>query len=119
MVKTAKKTRKKQAKKNPTKKPAKTKKLARVKAKKAFSSYKQAMKYLSERTDYERQQRIRYNKTTFSLQRMQKLLTSLGNPHKKLSTVHIGGTKGKGSTATMLAKMLESNDYNVGLYTSP
>ena len=119
MVKTAKKTRKKQAKKNPTKKPAKTKKFAGVKAKKAFSSYKQAMEYLSERTDYEKQQRIRYNKTTFSLQRMQKLLTSLGNPHKKLSTVHIGGTKGKGSTATMLAKMLESNDYNVGLYTSP
>jgi dihydrofolate synthase/folylpolyglutamate synthase len=119
MVKTAKKTRKKQAKKNPTKKPAKTKKLARVKAKRAFKSYKQAMRYLSERTDYEKQQRIRYNKTTFSLQRMQKLLTLLGNPHKKLNTVHIGGTKGKGSTATMLAKMLESNDYNVGLYTSP
>lgn len=119
MVKTAKKTRKKQAKKNPTKKPAKTKKLARVKAKRAFNSYKKAMKYLSERTDYEKQQRIRYNKTTFSLQRMQKLLTLLGNPHKKLNTVHIGGTKGKGSTATMLTKMLESNGYNVGLYTSP
>ena len=118
-MKTAKKTRKKQAKKNPTKKPAKTKKLARVKAKRAFNSYKKAMKYLSERTDYEKQQRIRYNKTTFSLQRMQKLLTLLGNPHKKLNTVHIGGTKGKGSTATMLTKMLESNGYNVGLYTSP
>jgi dihydrofolate synthase/folylpolyglutamate synthase len=43
----------------------------------------------------------------------------LGNPHKKIATAHIAGTKGKGSTATMLAKMLESNNYKVGLYTSP
>ncbi|MHC4076792.1 MAG: bifunctional folylpolyglutamate synthase/dihydrofolate synthase, partial [Planctomycetota bacterium] len=33
--------------------------------------------------------------------------------------MHIAGTKGKGSTATMLATMLESNNYKVGLYTSP
>jgi dihydrofolate synthase/folylpolyglutamate synthase len=50
---------------------------------------------------------------------MQKLLSLLGNPHKKVSTAHIGGTKGKGSTAAMLAKMLEANGYRVGLYTSP
>lgn len=50
---------------------------------------------------------------------MEKLLSLLGNPHKKIHTVHIGGTKGKGSTATMLARMLEANDYRVGLYTSP
>ncbi len=41
------------------------------------------------------------------------------NPHKKIHTVHIAGTKGKGSTATMLARMLEANGYDVGLYTSP
>jgi len=50
---------------------------------------------------------------------MHKLLSLVGNPHTKIHTVHIGGTKGKGSTATMLAKMLEANSYNVGLYTSP
>jgi dihydrofolate synthase/folylpolyglutamate synthase len=50
---------------------------------------------------------------------MQKLLSLLGSPHKKIHTVHIGGTKGKGSTATMLARMLEANGYKVGLYTSP
>ena len=71
------------------------------------------------RTDYEKQERLRYNVTTFNLNRMQKLLSLLGNPHKKIHTVHIGGTKGKGSTATMLARMLEANGYNVGLYTSP
>jgi len=61
----------------------------------------------------------RYNAATFSLGRMEKLLSLLGNPHKKIHTVHIAGTKGKGSTATMLAKMLEANGYKVGLYTSP
>jgi dihydrofolate synthase/folylpolyglutamate synthase len=47
------------------------------------------------------------------------LLSLLGNPHKKIATVHVAGTKGKGSTCTMLAKMLEANGYKVGLYTSP
>jgi len=74
---------------------------------------------LFERTDYEKEKRLRYNVTTFNLDRMKKLLSLLGNPHKKIQTAHIGGTKGKGSTATMLARMLEANGYSVGLYTSP
>ena len=94
-------------------------KVSRVKSKKAFRSYQKAIEYLFARTDYEKQERLRYNVTTFSLSRMQKLLSLLGNPHKKIHTVHIGGTKGKGSTATMLARMLEANGYRVGLYTSP
>ncbi len=77
------------------------------------------MKYLSECTDYEKETRLRYNVTTFNLARMEKLLSLVGNPHKKIPTVHIAGTKGKGSTATMLARMLESNGYKIGLYTSP
>ena len=94
-------------------------KTARVKSKKAFRSYRQAIDYLFKRTDYEKEERLRYNITTFSLERMEKLLSLLGDPHDKIPTVHIAGTKGKGSTATMLAMMLEANDYNVGLYTSP
>ncbi|MDH4239295.1 MAG: bifunctional folylpolyglutamate synthase/dihydrofolate synthase [Phycisphaerae bacterium] len=94
-------------------------KVAKVKSSKAFKSYKEALKYLYERTDYEKEKRLRYNVTTFNLSRMENLLSLIGNPHKKIPTVHIAGTKGKGSTATMLAKMLEANDYVVGLYTSP
>ena len=92
---------------------------ARVKSRKAFRSYQQAIDYLFKRTDYEKEEALRYNITTFSLERMEKLLSLLGDPHRKIPTVHIAGTKGKGSTATMLAKMLEANDYKVGLYTSP
>ena len=94
-------------------------KTARVKSKKAFRSYQQAIDYLFKRTDYEREEALRYNVTTFNLARMKKLLSLLGDPHRKIPTVHIAGTKGKGSTATMLGKMLEANDYKVGLYTSP
>jgi len=77
------------------------------------------MEYLFAQTDYEKQSNLRYNVTTFNLDRMEKLLSLLGNPHKKIATAHIAGTKGKGSTATMLGKMLEANGYKVGLYTSP
>jgi dihydrofolate synthase/folylpolyglutamate synthase len=94
-------------------------KLAVVKPKKAFRSYNEAISYLFNKTDYEKEENLRYNITTFNLDRMKKLLSLVRNPHKKLQTVHIAGTKGKGSTATMLAKMLEANGYTVGLYTSP
>ena len=94
-------------------------KVAKAKIRKAFRSHKEALKYLYEKTIYEKEERPRYNVTTFNLARMEKLLSLVGNPHKKVPTVHIAGTKGKGSTATMLAKMVEANDYTVGLYTSP
>ncbi len=112
MPRTTKTTGKKRAEKERTK-------LAKVKTKKPFGSYQEAISYLFQKTDYEKQEHLRYNVTTFNLHRMENLLSLLGDPHNKIRTVHIAGTKGKGSTATMLAKMLEANDYKVGLYTSP
>ena len=53
------------------------------------------------------------------LQRIKKLLSYLGDPHKKLNFLHIGGTNGKGSTAAFAAAVLEAAGYRVGLYTSP
>lgn len=101
------------------KKAEKPGKVSPIKSSKQFRNFKQALEYLFTRTDYEKQSRLRYNVTTFSLERMEKLLGALSNPQKKLATAHIAGTKGKGSTATMLARMLQSNGYSVGLYTSP
>ena len=112
MARTAKITRKKLTKKSSSK-------VVKVSRKKAFKNYNEAIDYLFSKTDYEKQKKLRYNVTTFDLTRMGELLSLVGNPHKKIPTVHIAGTKGKGSTATMLAKMLESNGYKVGLYTSP
>jgi dihydrofolate synthase / folylpolyglutamate synthase len=53
------------------------------------------------------------------LERMRALLRLLGDPHDRLRIVHITGTKGKGSTAAMLAAVLEAAGYRVGLFTSP
>lgn len=53
------------------------------------------------------------------LSRIKKLLSLLGNPQRELSCVHIAGTNGKGSTATMIATALKLSGKKVGLYTSP
>ena len=42
-----------------------------------------------------------------------------GHPHRKFKSIHVGGTNGKGSTSHMLAAILQSQGYKVGLYTSP
>lgn len=82
-------------------------------------TYDAALEFLFSVTDYERMTRVGYNHTTFNLSRMNRLLDEVGNPHRDLKAAHIAGTKGKGSTATMLAQMLQANNYKVGLYTSP
>jgi dihydrofolate synthase/folylpolyglutamate synthase len=53
------------------------------------------------------------------LDRMRALLDRLGNPEKRLRIVHVAGTKGKGSTAAMLAAILQRASYRTGLFTSP
>ena len=53
------------------------------------------------------------------LETMRILLGSIGHPEKRLRTLHIGGTNGKGSTAAMAAAILEASGLRVGLYTSP
>lgn len=42
-----------------------------------------------------------------------------GHPHRRFKAIHVGGTNGKGSTSHMLAAILQSQGYKVGLYTSP
>jgi dihydrofolate synthase/folylpolyglutamate synthase len=53
------------------------------------------------------------------LDRMRTLLARLGDPHRRLRIVHVAGSKGKGSTAAMLAEILRSSGYRTGLFTSP
>lgn len=48
-----------------------------------------------------------------------KLCEALNNPHLKFKSVHIAGTNGKGSVSHMLAAILQTCGYKVGLYTSP
>ena len=50
---------------------------------------------------------------------MHELLGRLGNPQQKFPTIHVAGTKGKGSCAAMTAAILSAAGYRTGLYTSP
>lgn len=53
------------------------------------------------------------------LHRIKALCDVLSNPQKKLKFVHIAGTNGKGSTATMIASVMQKAGYKTGLFTSP
>ncbi|MBC2582868.1 folylpolyglutamate synthase/dihydrofolate synthase family protein [Clostridium sp. DJ247] len=57
--------------------------------------------------------------SNLGLSRTEKILELLGNPHKKLKCIHIAGTNGKGSTTSMLSKILKTAGFKVGMYTSP
>ena len=53
------------------------------------------------------------------LETISALLARGGDPQRRYAVIHIGGTNGKGSTAAMVASMLQAAGYRVGLYTSP
>lgn len=53
------------------------------------------------------------------LERMERILSLLGNPQQRLRVVHVAGTNGKGSTAAMVQSIVTAAGYRVGLYTSP
>jgi dihydrofolate synthase/folylpolyglutamate synthase len=55
----------------------------------------------------------------FGLERMQTLMTALGESQLATRTVHVAGTNGKGSTSAMIASALRAAGYKTGLYTSP
>ncbi len=58
-------------------------------------------------------------RTEYKLDRMRALLRNLGDPHRAYPTIHIGGTSGKGSTATMIASALQAGGKRTGLHTKP
>jgi len=85
----------------------------------SFADYPGALRWLFDHVDLERTSRIRDPEQAFRLDRTLALLKQLGNPQDHLRTVHIAGTKGKGSTAAMLAAALTGCGWTVGQYTSP
>jgi dihydrofolate synthase/folylpolyglutamate synthase len=59
------------------------------------------------------------NTPQLALQRAKALMASLGDPQNRLSVIHLAGTSGKGSTATILAALLHAHGLKVGLGLSP
>lgn len=78
-----------------------------------------AHRWLLDRVDIERMSPSRLVADALKLDRMERLVELLDNPHRAVRTVHIAGTKGKGSTCEMTAACLEACGYTVGVYTSP
>ena len=68
------------------------------------------LKYLEE---------LRVLGSNYGLERTERLLELLGDPHKSLKLIHIAGTNGKGSTSAILGRMLIEHGYKVGFFNSP
>jgi dihydrofolate synthase/folylpolyglutamate synthase len=79
-------------------------------------TYDEALAFWYGRVNYERKVPQHGD---LKLDRMRALLHLLGDPHDRLRTVHIAGSKGKGSTCAMLASVLRCAGYRTGLFTSP
>src|SRR5512143_4367268 len=82
-------------------------------------AYPEALAYLNQYANYERTQPQRYTPETLSLDRVNQLLDRLGRPDRAYRSIHIAGTKGKGSTAAMIESCLRAAGYRAGFYTSP
>jgi len=82
-------------------------------------AYKNALEYLYSFVDFSMQKVDTYSPARFRLERMQALVESLGNPQKAYPSIHVAGTKGKGSVSVLCASALHEAGYTVGLYTSP
>ena len=81
-------------------------------------TFKEAQEYLNSFINYETKVEFPY-KESFRLERMTDFLESLGNPQGAIKSIHIAGTKGKGSTCAYVANILKEAGFKTGLYTSP
>jgi dihydrofolate synthase/folylpolyglutamate synthase len=82
-------------------------------------TYADALSYLDSFINYERQPRVPYTRQAFDLREFERFLARLGDPHRRLKSVVVAGTKGKGSTAAMIASVAQASGLKAGLYTSP
>ncbi len=87
--------------------------------KEAPLDYRLALAQILQLVDYERISTPAGMLARYDLSRMEALLTQLREPHKAIPTIHIAGTKGKGSTAAICTSVLACQGYSTGLYTSP
>ena len=83
-----------------------------------FTSFEQIVHYMEHFTNLEKKTNL-YSVRTYRLDRMQALMQALGNPQNSYKTIHVAGSKGKGSTASYIASGLEAAGFKVGLYMSP
>lgn len=82
--------------------------------------YQEAIARLLSLVDHERSIPVLpRQKRIYDLRSVQRLLSRLGNPHRRPGIVHVAGTKGKGSTAAMIESILRASGRSTGFYSSP
>jgi len=81
-------------------------------------NYNDALNYLDSFADYEKTGMDRLRDGA-GLERLMEVLERIGNPERSYRSVHVAGTKGKGSVAAFTASILKESGFHVGLYTSP
>ena len=84
-----------------------------------LTSFNRALRFLGTLANFESRRIVRYTPENFNLDRMRTLLRHLKNPQTRFPSIHVAGTKGKGSSCAMAAAMLRAAGYRVGLYSSP
>ncbi len=83
-----------------------------------MQTIKELFDYIESFTNLEKAGSL-YTERTYRLDRMQVLLERFGRPQDAYKTIHIAGTKGKGSTALFVASAISAAGLRTGLYTSP
>ena len=81
--------------------------------------YKDALRFLEEKISYENLAGIYYSSDNFDLGKLEFAFKKLDVDYNSLKYIHIAGSKGKGTTANLLARYLIEDGFKVGLYTSP
>ncbi len=84
-----------------------------------ITSYAKAIDYLLSFADFERSSSVRREAEQFALTRITSLLERLDRPQDGPVTVHVAGSKGKGSTAAMIESVCRAAGLKTGLFTSP
>ena len=84
------------------------------------ASYEEAVARLLGLVDHERSVPAQpRQKRIYDLRNVERLLARMANPHLRRGTVHVAGTKGKGSAAAMVESIARAAGYSTGFYSSP
>ena len=81
--------------------------------------YRQSIDALLSLVDHERNSLGPRQKAIVDLSRMERFMSRLGNPQRRAKTIHVAGTKGKGSTAALCDAALNAAGYHTGFNSSP
>ncbi len=86
---------------------------------KPSARFKEARKFLRNLVDWERAVGLTFSDETMRLDLFREGLAAIDNPQNSYRVAIVGGTKGKGSTSSILASLLEHQGYKVGFFSSP